>query len=59
MLLIYSTTFDTTVDMLIYHMNESDVFRFNSDCFEKYKIILNDMVLRFKTRLAELQIIKI
>lgn len=42
MLLIYSTTFDTTVDMLIYHMNESDVFRFNSDCFEKYKITLND-----------------
>lgn len=42
MLLIYSTTFDTTVDMLIYHMQEDDVFRLNSDCFEKYKIVLND-----------------
>jgi hypothetical protein len=28
--------------MLIYHMSESDVFRLNSDCFEKYKFSLND-----------------
>ncbi|MGC8615961.1 MAG: hypothetical protein ACP5LU_02855, partial [Desulfurella sp.] len=40
MLLIYSTTFDTTIDMLIYYIGENNLFRLNSDCFENYNIIL-------------------
>ncbi len=42
MLLIYSTTLDTTIDLLVYYMGQDNVFRLNSDCFEKYKIVLND-----------------
>ncbi|PMP68105.1 MAG: hypothetical protein C0192_02425, partial [Desulfurella multipotens] len=39
-LLLYSTIFDTTIDMLIYYIGENNLFRLNSDCFENYNIIL-------------------
>lgn len=38
MLFIFSTTYDTTVDLLVYYIGEDKVFRFNTDIFKDYKI---------------------
>ncbi len=38
MLLIYTTSFDTTVDLLLHHMGGEDCFRYNFDLWRDYKL---------------------
>jgi hypothetical protein len=38
MLLVYTTSYDTTVDLLIHHMGPDDVFRLNFDLWRDYKL---------------------
>ena len=38
MLLIYTTSFDTTVDLLLHHMGEEGCFRLNFDLWRDYKL---------------------
>lgn len=38
MLLIYTTSYDTTVDLLLHHMGPEQCFRYNFDLWREYKI---------------------
>jgi len=37
-LLIYTTSFDTTIDLLLHHMGEAQCFRYNFDLWRDYKL---------------------
>lgn len=38
MLLIYTTSFDTAVDLLLHHMGSQQCFRYNFDLWRDYKL---------------------
>jgi hypothetical protein len=42
LLFIFSTTYDTTVDLLVYYIGLDKVFRFNTDIFKDYKISIDE-----------------
>lgn len=48
MLIIFSTSYDTTVDLLIHYLKSVDVFRFNSDRWEDYKIEMSPAGFRIE-----------
>ena len=48
MLFIFTTSFDTTADLLVYHMGTAGVFRFNFDLWRDYAIAGDAQGFRFE-----------
>ncbi|AEE14733.1 hypothetical protein Thena_1112 [Thermodesulfobium narugense DSM 14796] len=48
MLFIFSTTYDTTVDLLVYYIGSDKVFRFNTDIYKDYKIFIDENSFRIE-----------
>ena len=48
MLIIFSTSYDTTVDLLVHYLKTADVFRFNSDRWEDYTIDMGPAGVRLE-----------